>query len=141
VHHGSSKKRDDFQYHSRFLEYLKLLTSLEENNKLFPKECRVCGRSYGRLSSYVRHTFPKAHVMEDCADTMKKPFTMMYRHCSCGNTLVMSLTEDIFPELDDLWAMLRSEAEATNKPLKTVVEQFVDQWDHYVITRSQDSDE
>ncbi len=139
VYRGSSQRCDDVQYHARFLEFLKLLASLEENDKLFPKECRVCGRSYRRLSSYVRHTYPKAHMMEDCADVMKKPFTMMYRHCSCGNTLVLTLTEDVFPKLDRLWAMLGREAESTGDPLKTVVTEFVEQWDHYMITRYQDS--
>lgn len=103
--------------------------------KLFPKKCRVCNKEFHRFSEYLCATTPKGHVFEDCKEVMGKPFTMMYRHCPCGNTLVLSLTEQTFPKLDLMWSMLRDEATASKRPLQEVVKEFSSQCDRYILER------
>ena len=120
------------EYHQRFLEFIKHLMVINTSDKLFPKECRACGKRFSSLSEYLCTTVPKAHTFENCHEVMKKPFTMVYRHCTCGNTLVLSLTEQNFPMLNDLWNMLGREAEETGRPLNEVVTDFTDQCERYM---------
>jgi hypothetical protein len=61
---------------------------------------------------------------------------MLYRHCTCGNTLVLSLTEKIFPELNAFWEMLQKEASESGRSLKEVVADFARQLDSYVLSRN-----
>jgi hypothetical protein len=63
---------------------------------------------------------------------MGKPFTMMYRHCSCGNTLVTTLTDEIFEELEELWKTLRQIAKESGRPLNNVVNDFCKECDEYL---------
>jgi len=72
-------------------------------------------------------------VFEDCKEVMGKPFTMVYRHCPCGNTLVLTLTEENFPSLDRMWAMLHAEATKSGIPLEALVKEFSRQCDRYIL--------
>lgn len=122
-------------YNERFLEFIRLFARLDRNEKLFPKECRTCGRKFTSLSHYLTLTTAKGHQLEDCQEVMGRPFTMMYRHCACGNTLILTFTQEILPMLEEFWAMLQREAELTGAPFKEVVTNFSRQLDHYIITR------
>ena len=117
----------------RFLEFIELLGGIDSHPGLFPKRCRVCGREFLSFPDYVKGTSARGHVFEDCQEVMGRPFTMMYRHCPCGNTLVLTLTDDIVPGLDQLWRMLRRDAEETGRPLREVVAEFGEGCDHYMI--------
>ncbi|MEW6530805.1 MAG: hypothetical protein AB1473_08230 [Thermodesulfobacteriota bacterium] len=121
---------------TRFREFMEAFLHLGENGSLFPKKCRACERVFESYAEYLRQTIPKRHVMEDCSDVMRKPYTMLYRHCLCGNTLVLSLTDESYPLLDEMWAALRAEAERTGKPLESVVSEFREACDRHVIRHS-----
>jgi len=123
------------EYNGRFLEFIKRLVLIDKSEKLFPKQCRTCGTSFLSLSEYLSATVPKGHSWQDCEEVMGKPFTMMYRHCTCGNTLVLTLTEKTFPTLRDLWSMLRDEAEKSGRPLDEVVGEFSEQCDNYMFSQ------
>ena len=128
----------DFPHNSRFVEFFRLLAEIdgtEGEGQVFPKKCRVCEQVFQRFPEYLRSTTPKGHVFEDCKDVMGIPFTMMYRHCPCGNTLVLSLTEQIFPALDLMWSMLHDEATASGLPLQHVVKEFARQCEQYILRR------
>jgi hypothetical protein len=116
----------------RFLKFIRLLARMNTNDKLFPKPCRACGTTFDSFAEYLSATIPKGHTWEDCEEVMRKPFTMLYRHCTCGNTLVLTLTEDTFPSLREFWAMLREEAELSQRPLNDVVKDFAEQCDQYM---------
>jgi hypothetical protein len=120
------------EYNQRFLEFIKLLMLIDTSEKLFPKECRTCGKQFRSLSEYLCTTAPKAQTFENCQEVMNKPFTMVYRHCTCGNTLVLSLTEQNFTQLNEFWTMLEQEAAATDKQLNQVVTEFTDECERYM---------
>jgi hypothetical protein len=124
--------RSELQYTPSFLEFIKLFAVMDEERKLFPKECRTCGRTFHDYSHYVHETTPKGHTMEDCQETMGIPFTMIYRHCYCGNTLVLTLKRENFSALERFWVMLKKHAESTGEDLKVVVAEFSAQCDHYI---------
>jgi len=130
---GSTEEIEE-RYNGRFLEFIKLLVLVNKNEQLFPKQCRTCGTSFDSLSEYLCATIPKAHSWQDCEEVMGKPFTMMYRHCTCGNTLVLTLTEATFPRLRELWSMLRDEAEKNGRHLDEVAKEFSEQCDNYMFT-------
>jgi hypothetical protein len=130
---GGTEQTEE-RYDTRFLEFIKLLVLIDKNEQLFPKQCRTCGTFFDSLSDYLCATVPKAHSWQDCEEVMGKPFTMMYRHCTCGNTLVLTLTEATFPRLPELWSMLRDEAEKSGRPLDEVVKEFSEQCDNYMFT-------
>ncbi len=119
----------------QFLHFIRLFEGIKSHKKLFPKECRVCGKKFASYPEYVRDTFPKAHMLEDCSEVMKRGFTMMYRHCECGNTLILTFTDEILPALDEFWCMLRREADRSGQPLRQVVKDFGRQCDRYMISR------
>jgi hypothetical protein len=121
---------------TRFREFMEAFLHVGENGDLFPKQCRACKRVFESYAQYLRQTIPKRHVMEDCSDVMRKPYTMLYRHCLCGNTLVLSLTDESYPLLDEMWAALRAEAERTGKALESVVGEFREACDRHVIQHS-----
>ena len=118
---------------NEFLEFIELLEGIDRDQRLFPKACRVCGREFSSFPEYVKGTSPRRHVFEDCREVMGRPFTMMYRHCPCGNTLILTLTDDIVPGLDQLWRMLHREAEETGRTLREVVGEFGKECDRYMI--------
>jgi hypothetical protein len=120
-----------------FLAYMRLFSEVGKSEKLFPKQCAACKRRYESLSDYIGSTAPRRHTMEDCSSVMRRPFTMIYRQCGCGNTLVVNLTEEVADFLDSFWEMLTLTAQKLNKPLIEVVADFVSQWEFYV--RDQDN--
>jgi len=122
-------------YDEHFPEFIRLFAGLDRNEKLFPKECRTCGRKFTSLGHYLTLTTAKGHQLEDCKEVMGRPFTMMYRHCACGNTLILTFTQEILPALDEFWAMLQKQAELSGVPFKEVVTDFSRQLDHYIIAR------
>lgn len=126
-------------YNPRFVEFFQMLASLEGKSGLFPKNCRTCGRGFHSFEDFAVNTEPKAHVFEDGSDVMGSPYTMVYRHCSCGNTLVLTLTDGSFPELDRLWETLNQESERTGKTLKEVTLDFREQLDIYIAKRRKKS--
>lgn len=115
-----------------FLKYIKLLAQLNKSGKIPPKECRACGKIYCDLDQYIWDTEAKAQTMEDAGGVMSKAFTMLYRNCSCGNTLVLTLTGEIFPEISDFWGMIRTEAQTRERPLRDVVLIFMHDWEDYI---------
>lgn len=125
----------DSDYNDCFLEFFELFSEVDEVETLFPKECRVCGTTFAGMAEYCCATMPKGHCFEDCRGmNATTPFMMVYRHCTCGNTLVMTLTEKAFPDLDAFWEMLHEEAEKSGRSLKEVVEDFADQCDCYLLS-------
>lgn len=131
-----SPETSNRHYNPRFLEFLKLFLPVDTHEKLFPKGCRTCGRTFLSLSHYLGSTVGKGHTLDDAEEVMGKPYTMTYRHCTCGNTLVLTFTLETYPLLGRLWSMLRSEAEVSKRPLKEVVSDFVEQWERYLTTHA-----
>lgn len=130
----SLEQPQESRYNPRFLPFIELFTSINGHKKLFPKVCRTCGRTFESLARYLWCTVAKGHCLEDAEEVMSQPYTMTYRHCSCGNTLVLTFTEETYPKLSDLWAMLRKVAEDTHTPLTEVVQDFSEQWERYMTT-------
>jgi hypothetical protein len=131
-------------YNPRFIEFFRLLAEIHATDStanLFPKRCRVCTKEFQGMSEYLCGTTPKGHVFEDCKDVMKKPFTMVYRHCTCGNTLVLTLTDKNFQALDRMWSMLADEAAASSLPLESVVREFSRQCDRFVLREDDSCDQ
>lgn len=124
-----------YEYDERFLEFIRLLAAIGHDQNLFPKECRTCGRKFSSFPQYLCATTPKGHSLEDCSEIMHRPFTMIYRHCPCGNTLVLTLTQETFPMLDQMWVMLKRVAEERSQTLQTVVSEFVEQCAEYILLR------
>ena len=119
----------------RILDLMDHFVAIEDDAQLFPKECRTCREEFQSFSEFFRQTSPKEHVFEDCSKTMKRPYTMIYRHCTCGNTLVLVLTEKTFPQLNELWSLIRDVSEETGIPLSTLVEKFARELERYVMLR------
>jgi hypothetical protein len=134
VQQAEDQSPDQREYHPRFLEFIKHLEGINTTEKLFPKTCRTCGKVFPSFGNYLVDTIPKAHSFEDCAEVMGSPFTMIYRHCACGNTLVLTLTLENFPRLDELWAMLHEEAELQGEPLQKVIAAFAEQCRWYFLS-------
>jgi hypothetical protein len=135
MEHGivSAETFSESDYNPRFLEFLRLFLAINDDGKLFPKECRTCGRTFTSLANYLWSTVAKVHCLEDAEPIMGRPFTMTYRHCGCGNTLVLTFTDETYPLLGALWAMLRQEAEQRGRPLKEVVRDFAEQWHLFMV--------
>lgn len=123
--HSLSSESDGFR--ERFAEFIDGFTRIEDHPKLFPKQCPLCGQVFGTYEEYVRLTLPVKYVMEDCSSVMQRPYTMQYQNCRCGTTLILVLTEDIYPTLDRLWEALRAEAEQRDLPLTVVVTHFYEE--------------
>lgn len=132
----STAKAAQERYDPQFLKFLKEFETVFRHERLFPKDCRTCGRTFRTLAEYLLNTVPKGHSFEDCEETMRQPYTMTYRHCSCGNTLVLTLTEETYPYLRELWSMLHEKASRSGRPINEVVREFSDQWQHYIITHN-----
>ncbi len=128
-----SRTRKGFNYNPRFLEFIELFAKLEADSRLFPKKCGTCGALFRSFPEYIHSTEPVGHGFEDCSDTLTSPSTMQYRNCSCGSTLAIILTEDVYPILDRFWEMLGKESKETGQHLKEVVSEFRDQCNRYII--------
>jgi hypothetical protein len=133
-HSLSRQQAWDGGYNPLFLQFFREFAAIDDHEKLFPKQCRTCGRTFRSLARYLEGTVAKAHSLEDCEDTMLRPYTMTYRHCSCGNTLVLTFTDETYSLLPELWSVLRAEADGSGKPLPEVVKSFSAQWEHYMLT-------
>ncbi len=129
------EKGTSSSYNECFLNYMRLFAEAGNTEKLFPKQCAACKRKFVSLTHYIRSTAPRRHSMEDCRSIMGRSFTMIYRQCGCGNTLVINVTEEAFAFLDSFWDMLTGEAQRQGKPLAEVVTDFVSQWERYVRNR------
>jgi hypothetical protein len=127
---------EDCSLPKRLEKFIDDFIALHRNEALFPKGCRSCGEEFRTLSEYLCLTVPKGHVFEDYSKIMKKPYTMVYRHCICGNTLVLVLTEDVFPDLNKFWSNMRDVAEEKGIPLKDVVDCFVSHCDNYILLKN-----
>jgi len=125
---GASNKPCDliFDY---FIQQLSLINN---HKNLFPKKCRTCGKDYENLYHYICDTEAKAQSIEDAGEIMGKSFTMIYRNCSCGNTLVITITDEIMPEIKLVWKTLRNQAEISGKPLKEIVASFLEEWENEI---------
>lgn len=133
---GMSTETTDGRYNPRFLEFIEKFVPVDTHEKLFPKECRTCGRTYVSLSHYLWGTVAKGHTLDDAEEVMGMPYTMTYRHCTCGNTLVLTFTAETYPVLTEMWAMLAEEAKGSGKPLIDIVADFVDQWERYLVNHT-----
>ncbi|MEW6351312.1 MAG: hypothetical protein AB1646_19845 [Thermodesulfobacteriota bacterium] len=127
-------------YDPRFLEWFRRMYSSKELERLFPKRCAVCGKEYPSFGAFVGSTTPKGEVFQDAASVMDRAFTMVYRHCTCSNTLVVTLTEEAFPMIDGMWDLLREEAEESGKDLKEVTKEFARQCDAFFLAAMETTD-
>lgn len=123
---------EDTDYKEPFLVFMEAFKAIDRNGSLFPKNCHTCGQVFRTYREYVECTIPKGHVLEDGSEVMGRSWTMLYRHCTCGNTLVLTLTDETYPDLDRLWAVLRQLAESTGKPLKEIVHNFREECDRHI---------
>ncbi len=119
----------------RFSEFIQLFYMLGKHEKLFPKICRTCGTEYHSFSEFLQGTRPLAHGLQDASEVMHTPYTLQYRNCTCGSTLVLSLTAETYPELDEFWNMLQEEAACTGQSLSEVVLEFREQCNRYILDR------
>lgn len=116
------------------LAFIRVFAAIDTDPKVFPKNCRTCGRVFRGFADYVRETTRKGHVLEDCSDVMGRAYTMIYRHCPCGNTLVLTVTDEVVPELDDFWAAVNEESEKTGKAVREVLAEFIEACDDFIIS-------
>ena len=121
------------QYNKRFLEFIKLFERIGKDDRLFPKRCNTCGTEYRSFQEFLQGTKPLGHGLEDVKEVMHAPYTMQYRNCACGSTLILPLTADTYPELDGFWDMLQQEANDTGQTLRDVVSDFREQCNRYLL--------
>lgn len=115
-----------------FRDFIQQFSSINNDKRLFPKRCRTCGKKYPSLYDYIHETESKGQSMEDAGETFGKPFTMIYRNCSCGNTLVISITDETLPSIDDFWEAMRHLTETYGQPVRDIVEAFMDEWERTI---------
>jgi hypothetical protein len=120
----------------RFVAFIQEIDKLAGDERLFPRSCRVCGKNFRTLAEYLCATVPRGHCYDDCRTMRPRPFMMVYRHCTCGNTLVLSVDDQVFPVLDLFWKMLEEESERTGQSLKEVVSDFAVQCDCYLLSQN-----
>lgn len=115
-----------------FDDFIEHFLCIDNHEEVFPKKCRTCGKEYGSLDHYICDTEAKAQTMEDAGEIMGKSFTMVYRNCSCGNTLVVTITDQIMPKIVEFWEALRLEANTSGHSLKSIVAAFVEEWENQI---------
>ena len=115
-----------------FLKFIRFFMDVAAAEKRFPRTCSLCGRKYHNLAHYISSTHARGYSIEDYREAMGKPFTMMHRHCDCGNTLALALTGEDCLFLDQFWETIASEAERSAKSVREVVSDFVSQLELYV---------
>ncbi len=125
----------EYCVNSFFRRTIDLFDAVDHHEKLFPKVCKTCGKTFPDLSTYINETKPKGHTMDDCSEVMGKQFTMLYRHCLCGNTLVLTFTEDIFPLLAVFWSTMEEEARSCGMTLKDFTAEFMGKWEALILSR------
>lgn len=112
--------------------FIQKLSLINNHKNLFPKKCRTCGKDYENLYHYICDTEAKAQSIEDAGKIMGKSFTMIYRNCCCGNTLVITITDEIMPEIKLFWKTLRTRAENSGEPIKEIVASFLEEWENEI---------
>ncbi len=117
-----------------FNDFFQQFSSINNDQGLFPKKCRTCGKKYDSLYLYIHDTEAKAQSMEDAGEIFGKSFTMIYRNCSCGNTLVVTITDEILSSVRDFWQAMKELAETSEEPLKNVVTVFMKEWERKIHT-------
>jgi hypothetical protein len=127
---GPESKEPDNPRKQLFDAFIEHFYSVNSHEGVFPKKCRTCGKEYESLHHYICDTEAKAQTMEDVGEIMGKSFTMVYRNCSCGNTLVVTITEEIMPQITEFWDSLKLEAEISGHSLKHIVTSFVEEWEN-----------
>lgn len=138
---SSTSREQSERRNKRFLEFIKLFHMIGKDDRLFPKTCSTCGAEYHSFSEFLQGTHPLGHGLEDVQSVMHAPYTMQYRNCACGTTLVLSLTADIYPELDRFWNMLQQEADETGQSLREVVADYREQCNRYILERMLEEEE
>lgn len=128
-----SPVKPEIRYHLQFLDFIKIFAAIGSDKNLFPKQCCTCGQEYRNFPEYLHGTAPVGHGLEDCTDVMQVPYTLQYRNCACGSTLVLALTDDTFPILERFWQTLKQASEESGRPLRHVVAEFREQCNRYVI--------
>jgi hypothetical protein len=121
------------EFTDEFMWYIRRFATLGSEDNLFPKECRVCGKTFGNFSQYCRKTLPKGKGFEEFRSRSgDRHFTMLYRHCVCGNTLALIITEETLPGLDSFWEMVQGRAQGSDCTVEEVLADFMDQLDQFV---------
>jgi hypothetical protein len=126
-------RKNSFDYNPRFLEFIELFARIGDDSRLFPKICRTCGQEYKNFPDYIHRTESLAQGLADYSDVLDVPRTMQYRNCRCGSTLAIIFTKDHYPMLDKFWQTLDRESKERGLPILTIVSEFRDQCNRYVI--------
>ena len=126
-------RKTNFDYKPRFFEFIALFARIGKDSRLFPKKCRTCGKEYKSFPEYIHGTEPVGDGLKDYSDTLDLPRTMQYRNCSCGSTLTIMFTKDVYPLLDKFWEMLGKESKESGRPVREVISEFREQCRRYII--------
>lgn len=120
------------RYNPKFLKFIELFAKIGANSKIFPKRCATCGEVFRNFPEYIHKTEPVSHGLEDYSGGLDLPRTMQYRNCTCGSTLTILFTKDVYPLLDQFWEMLGLESKSSERPLVEVVTEFREQCNRYI---------
>ncbi len=120
-------------YDDKFLEFIVLFAKIGTDTRIFPKKCRTCSKVYQSFPDYIRRTSAAKHCLEDYRAVSDGYGTMQYRNCSCGTTLMINFSKDVYPLIDRFWEMIGKESKATGKAVREVVEEFREQCNRYVL--------
>lgn len=120
------------RYNPKFLKYIELFVKVGADSRIFPKKCATCGQVYRNFPEYIHRTEAVSEGLADYSGVLDLPRTMQYRNCSCGSTLTILFTKDVYPMLDKFWEMLGMEARETNRPQVEVVKEFRQQCNRYI---------
>lgn len=94
--------------------------------RLFPRSCPRCGRSYASLRDFIEGTTRVGHPRSydaEVGDWMPtEPLgTMTVSNCSCGTTLALSTQGMPLPELHAGMHWLKTESQRRQKPPEEVL--------------------
>ncbi len=120
------------KYNPKFLKFIELFAQIGADSRIFPKKCATCGKVFKNFPEYIHFTEPVSEGLADYSGAMDLPKTMQYRNCSCGSTLTILFTKEVYPLLDKFWEMLGSEARETNRPVVEVVTEFRTQCNRFI---------
>lgn len=115
-----------------FDDFIEQFSSINNDKNLFPKKCRTCGKKYDSLYRYIFDTEAKAQSMEDAGEILGQSCTMIYRNCSCGNTLVVTIRDETLPSIGDFWEAMRHLEQNSEETLKNIVTAFVEEWERKI---------
>ncbi len=120
------------RYNPKFLKYIELFVKVGADSRIFPKKCATCGQVFRNFPEYIHRTEAVSEGLADYSGVLDLPRTMQYRNCSCGSTLTILFTKEVYPLLDKFWEMLGMEAKETSRPLVEVVTEFRQQCNRYI---------